>query len=41
MDITEVVTRIMPTGETNDGKILYLDEMFMDSSHVNDYPHPK
>ena len=41
VDITDVVTRIMPTGETKDGKTLYLDELFLDSPHVGEYPHPK
>jgi hypothetical protein len=31
----------MPTGETKDGKTLYLDELFLDSPHIGDYPHPK
>jgi phage minor structural protein len=41
VDVTDVVTRIMPTGETKDGKLLYLDELFMDSPRIGDYPHPK
>jgi phage minor structural protein len=41
VDITDVVTRIMPTGETKDGEVLYLDELFRDSPHIGDYPHPK
>jgi phage minor structural protein len=41
LDLTDVVTRIMPTGETKDGKTLYLDELFLDSSHIGDYSHPK
>jgi phage minor structural protein len=41
VDLTDVVTRIMPTGETKDGKTLYLDELFVDSPHISEYPHPK
>ena len=41
VDTTDVVTRIMPTGETKDGKTLYLDELYLDSPHLSDYPHPK
>ena len=41
VDTTDVVTRIMPTGETKDGKTLYLDELFLDSPHIGDYPYPK
>jgi phage minor structural protein len=40
-DDTDVVTRIMPTGEKKDGKILYLDEKYIDSPRIGDYPHPK
>ncbi len=41
VDDTNAVTRIVPTGETKDGKPLYLDELYIDSAHVNEYPHPK
>jgi phage minor structural protein len=41
VDLTNVVTRIMPTGETEDGEILYLDELYHDSPHISSYPHPK
>ncbi len=41
VDTTNVVTRIMPTGETSKGKTLYLPEVYVDSPHINDYPHPK
>ena len=40
-DLTNVVTRIMPTGETEDGEVLYLDELYIDSPHIGSYPHPK
>ena len=36
-----LITRIMPTGETSKGKTLYLPEVYVDSPHINDYPHPK
>ncbi len=41
VDLTNVVTRIMPTGETKDGEVLYLDELYLDSPHISSYPHPK
>ncbi|MBE0601141.1 MAG: phage tail protein, partial [Firmicutes bacterium] len=41
VDLTNVVTRIMPTGETEDGEVLYLDELYLDSPHIGSYPHPK
>ncbi len=41
VDITNVTTRIMPTGEDKDGKILYLPELYIDSPHIDQYPQPK
>lgn len=41
IDITDVVTRIMPTGEDKDGETLYLPELFLDSPYIDNYPHPK
>ena len=41
VDMTDVVTRIMPTGEDKDGKVLYLPEGYIDSPHLADYPAPK
>ena len=41
VDETDVVTRIMPTGEDVDGNILYLPELFLDSPNINAYTHPK
>jgi len=41
VDMTDVVTRIMPTGEDKDGKVLYLPEIYIDSPHLTDYPAPK
>ncbi len=40
-DQTNVATRILPTGEDGDGNTLYLPEKYIDSPHINDYPHPK
>lgn len=40
-DETNVITRIMPTGEKKNGKPLYLDELYIDSPRINDYPHPR
>ena len=31
VDLTDVVTRIMPTGEDKDGNLLYLPEVYIDS----------
>ena len=41
VDVTDVVTRIMPTGEDVDGNILYLPELYIDSPNISAYPHPK
>ena len=41
VDETDVVTRIMPTGEDTDGNILYLPELYLDSPNLNAYTHPK
>ena len=41
VDLTDVVTRIMPTGEDKDGNILYLPELYLDSPYLNAYPQPK
>lgn len=41
VDLTDVVTRIMPTGEDADGNVLYLPELFIDSPLIGNYIHPK
>ena len=41
VDLTDVVTRIMPTGEDADGNVLYLPKLFLDSDLIDRYPHPK
>ena len=41
VDETDVITRIMPTGEDADGNILYLPELYLDSPNINAYTHPK
>ena len=41
VDMTDVTTRIMPTGQDKDGKVLYLPEIYMDSPLVESYPSPK
>ena len=41
VDLTNVTTRIMPTGEDKDGELLYLPELYVDSKHISDYPHPR
>ena len=41
VDETDVVTRIMPTGEDADGNILYLPELYVDSPNIGNYVHPK
>ncbi len=41
VDDANVITRILPTGETEEGKILYLDEKFIDSPNIGAYPYPR
>ena len=41
VDLSDVVTRIMPTGEDKDGKVLYLPEVYIDSPNLASYPAPK
>ena len=41
VDETDVVTRIMPTGEDADGNILYLPELYVDTPNIGAYTHPK
>ena len=41
IDLTDVVTRIMPAGEDADGNVLYLPELFLDSPLIGSYTHPK
>ena len=41
IDLTDVVTSIMPTGEDADGNVLYLPELFLDSPLIGSYTHPK
>ena len=41
VDMTDAVTRIMPTGEDADGNVLYLPELYVDSPNIGAFPHPK
>lgn len=41
VDETNVITRILPTGEDVDGNVLYLPELYVDSPHAGAYLHPK
>ena len=41
VDLTDVTTRIMPTGEDKDGNLLYLPELYIDSPNIGNYPHAK
>ena len=41
VDETDVVTRIMPTGEDADGNVLYQPELYIDSPNIGAYTHPK
>jgi len=41
VDETDVVTRIMPTGQDKDGKVMYLPELYLDSANIGAYAHPK
>lgn len=38
---TDVITRLMPTGEDKDGELLYLPELYVDSPHIEAYVNPK
>ncbi len=40
-DITNVVTRIVPFGLTDKGDVVYMDNMYVDSPHIKDYPFPR
>lgn len=39
-DISQVVTRLIPTGLTAKGSIIMLDEVYVDSSLINNYINP-
>ena len=41
VDTSSVVTRIVPTGEDDDGETLYLPEKYIDRTNIDAYPHPK
>ena len=41
VDMTNVTTRIMPTGEDKDGELLYLPELYVDSPYLENYVQPK
>ena len=41
LDMTNVVTRIMPTGQDKDGEVLYLPELYIDSPIIDLYTQPK
>ncbi|NFE80232.1 endopeptidase [Clostridium sporogenes] len=41
LDISEVVTRIMPTGLTENDQSILLPEKYIDSPLINKYPFPK
>lgn len=41
VDDANVVTRIVPTGENEDGSVLLLDEKYIDSPNIRAYPHPR
>lgn len=41
VDLSDVVTRIMPTGQDVDGEVLYLPELYVDSPLIGSYTHPK
>ena len=40
-DISNVVTRIVPFGLDANGNAVYLDEMYVDSPHIDDYTAPR
>lgn len=41
VDVSGIVTRIVPTGEDKDGNVLRLPEKYIDSENIGAYPHPK
>ncbi|KEH89546.1 endopeptidase [Clostridium novyi A str. 4540] len=41
LDNSEVVTRIMPTGLTENDSVIMLEEKYIDSPNIDKYPHPK
>jgi len=41
VDDGRAITRIVPTGETEDGELLYLDGKYIDSPNIVAYPHPR
>lgn len=41
LDMSEVVTRIMPTGLTESDSVILLPEKYIDSPNINKYPSPK
>lgn len=41
IDLTGVITRIMPTGLNANDTSLLLDELYVDSSLINNYPFPR
>ena len=41
VDLTNVTTRIMPTGEDADGELLYLPELYIDSPNLGNFIQPK
>lgn len=41
VDDSNVTTRIVPTGEDAEGKLLYLEEKYIDSPHLANYTHPR
>jgi phage minor structural protein len=41
VDLTNVTTRIMPTGEDKNGELLYLPELYIDSPYLESYVQPK
>lgn len=41
LDSSEAVTRIMPTGLTENDSVIMLEEKYIDSPNLDKYPHPK
>ena len=40
IDTSEIMTRIMPTGLSKNNSVVFVDEKYIDSKHINDYPTP-
>ena len=40
VDTSDIMTRIMPTGLNKNNAVVFIDEKYIDSKHIDDYPTP-